>query len=626
MITKGGITGLPENDFYKRQKSGDWTIDEHFRDVNYIRTKNFTPDTYLAIGEYQSENLTIYDIFNEQVSSLTTLLSGGSSGSENEQQSIVCVDYNRNINRLAIGLNKSPFLRIFNTFLGDEEDEEEVESSIIPYPIFSYSFTNASFTGNEMIITHNFNDPFPALALLTTSYDMSCFYEIEIINSNQVKVIFETLPLNISGIVYIYSYINNRTYSLTELSKADSEFYQLYRLDTSCVSPLFQFFDTSKRMIIPRNIYEITPNQIYDFEFPIDCDLENTTVLMIQGYDTYNNVFTKTDQVLQTINHRLGTRYLFFQLIDLETNEFIYPKNINIVNFNSITIDTTDLKEGCQYKIYILKSPPSYIIRETELSEPPLSMVTCLSFDNAGDRLIVGVLESENNNNLICYNTTNYDRVSDLAALNALPTTINIDQEDNYLFVGHYNNLPTIDRNLSLYDYSTKEIISDYNFNNLKTLTSDSVTCSCFVSNRNLLVIGNYYDPFISFYNYVEQQDLTSEYNEILKKYIISRVTNIIKTIDDRYLLIAVSMEPYLILLDLKDNVIKNLPSDLFNSSFTSMSLSVNDRYLCVSQRDEPHILLFEFSTSGLMPVDINFTPTNTVLVTKFFFAPISSE
>jgi hypothetical protein len=253
-------------------------------------------------------------------------------------------------------------------------------------------------------------------------------------------------------------------------------------------------------------------------------------------------------------------------------------------------------------------------------------MVTCLSYDNAGDNLIVGVLEPENNTNLICYNTTTYDRVSDLAALNALPTTINLDQEDNYLFIGHYNNLPSVDRNLSLYDYSTKELIDDYNFNNIKVSTSDSVICSCFVSDRKLLVIGHYYDPFISFYNYVERQDLTSDYNEILKNDILDRVTNIIKTVDDRYILIATAIDPYLFLLDLEDKVLKPLPSALFNSSFTSMSLSVNDRYLCVSQRDEPHILLFEFSITGLIPVDINFTPTNTVLVTKFFFAPISSE
>ena len=112
MITKGGITGLPANDFHKRQKSGDWSINEHFDNINYIRM-GFTPNNYLMLGNYETDKILIYDIFNNQVSSLTKSITG------TDLPSISCVAYNKTIGHLAIGLNKEPYLRVFNTSAGE---------------------------------------------------------------------------------------------------------------------------------------------------------------------------------------------------------------------------------------------------------------------------------------------------------------------------------------------------------------------------------------------------------------------------------------------------------------------------------------------------------------------------
>jgi len=95
--TKGGMTGLPEDDFNRRQKSGDWSIDEHFRDVNYIRTKDSIPNEYLTAGHYENENLTIYNPFLNRFSSLTMSASGN-------DPSVTCMAYNRHIGHLAVCL------------------------------------------------------------------------------------------------------------------------------------------------------------------------------------------------------------------------------------------------------------------------------------------------------------------------------------------------------------------------------------------------------------------------------------------------------------------------------------------------------------------------------------------
>jgi len=231
MIKKGGIIGLPQNDFYRRQKSGDWTIDEHFRNVNYIRTNEFTPDNYLAIGEYQSENITVYDIFNEEISSLTKPTS--------DQVSISCIDYNRNINQLAVGLNKSPFLRIFDTSVPNTEEIEETQLNYTG-SLFTKSIEKSDFIGSTLVITHGLNDSYPAITLFTTTYEISYSYVTQIINANKIRLIFETEPNDISGILYVYSHTNSSKYLLKNLTRKDNYLYQTYKLNAQLNNPILQ--------------------------------------------------------------------------------------------------------------------------------------------------------------------------------------------------------------------------------------------------------------------------------------------------------------------------------------------------------------------------------------------------
>jgi len=870
MITKGGITGLPENDFYKRQKSGDWSIDEHFENINYIRTKSHTPNNYLAVGCYESDEILIYDIFNNQISSLTKPISGTDS------PSISCIAYNRNVGHLAIGQNKAPFLRIFDTEdiempefvpLGNQIQDNYLTSN----PVFIQRFRQGDLVDNVLKINHNFDDLTPAVYMLSVGPNISYPYEIEIVDPDHVNIIFFDLDDNISGIVYIHSYEKNSVHLLEHLPSETIDDYTSYHLDLinyNHINPIFQLYDSANKMFFPKNIVEIVENTTYDIILPTDFDSEDIKILVVQGHTTYTEEFSITDiQTSVEINHSLASKYLAFQMFDKETGEVVYPENIHIDDNDNITISTDGLLVSKIYKINISKSPPVFGKEELLVSDPPTSMVTCLEFDTTGDKLIVGTLESQDeikkddflikkfkqsnlndnvlrithnlrdfnpavymysedssisyphevelidentidivfinkldnpsgivhihsyekntthmlnslsnvstigndytsyrlnlsnydhtnvvfqiydsdrkmiipnsieeivkdeiydisfpndfnpvkttvlviqgadtyletfivdsdytpilinhtlhskylcfqvfdtatgltvypsninmidednisistdnlivsrtykvhivgmikeqdlnsiDSNIIEFDTSNYIRFPELELLKTTPTTIKTDLGNNYLFVGHYNN-PPIDRNVTLYDYQTKKILDIYDFTTLKENTIDSITDSCFVDTYRLLIFGSHYTPFLHFYDFIQKENVTIKYSNIIAGSIISRVTNIIKTNDDKYILIAIDTIPYLFVLDLEQNDINALTSEYFVSSFTSLSLSVNDTYLCVTQRDDPNINVFEFTPTTLTPIDINYTPNSTPLSSKFFFGPVNA-
>ena len=298
MITKGGMTGLPESDFHTRQKSGSWTIDEHFQDINYIRTKSYTLNNYLAVGNYETEVLTIIDIFNNQVSSLTKSLTGSSL----QLPSVTCMAYNNHVDHLAIGLNKPPYLKIFDTYDGDMPvlDISGLDvraSSLIDQPVFVKRFRNNDLVDNVLSVTHNFDDLYPATALISIGPNVSYPYEIEIVNSNQINFIFydivtQQLP---SGIVYIHSSKNSKTYLLSNLVPITFDTHKSYLLDISSdniLNPTFQIYDSAGQMIFPKDITEVLSNMIYEFDFPIDFDVTNVTILVTQGPSNYSEVFT----------------------------------------------------------------------------------------------------------------------------------------------------------------------------------------------------------------------------------------------------------------------------------------------------------------------------------------------
>ena len=640
MFTKGGMTGLPESDFYKRQKSGDWSIDEHFEDVNYIRTRSFTPNNYLNIGHYETDKVLIYDIFNNQVSSLTKSITG------TDLPSISCVAYNKTIGHLAIGMNKAPYLRVFDTSINDMtdfvmSDKYLLSSEIVPHPVFIQRFRERNLDGNTLHVVHNFNDPLPATMMIAIGPNVSYPYEIEVIDENQIDIIFHEWSENLSGIIYIHSYGGNSVYLLDVLTPTISGNYTSYRLvltDGEHNNPNFQVYNSLNRMIFPAYIREIQTNSVYDFIFPTSFDISDVRILVVQGYESHTDSFTVTsDQTPVLIYHPLLSRYVSIQIFDESTGLVVYPSNINIQDKSNILISTDNFIPTRTYKINISASPPNYEIPEFLIGEPPNSMVTCLEFDNVGDTLFVGTLEPDvRDSNILEFNTDDYIRSVYLDPLPTVPTDIKFDLDDNYLFIGHYSTSLTsvasgssesiIDRNCTLYDYQTKEIVNDYDFSTLKNLTSDSVTCACFITDQRLLALGSYYEPYLHFYNYIKKENVTDKYTSLISNNVISRVVDLIKTKDDQYLLIALDNFPYLVVLDLVNKEIHNLVSNLIVSSITSISLSINDTYLCVTQREDPYVTVFEFSTNTITPIILNYTLTTTPLTSTFFFGPISSE
>ena len=862
--TKGGMTGLPEDDFNRRQKSGDWSIDEHFRDVNYIRTKDSIPNEYLTAGHYENENLTIYNPFLNRFSSLTMSASGN-------DPSVTCMAYNRHIGHLAVGLNKEPYLRIFDmttdlmedvysgsliqvtpsifvktfqnsdlfnnvlrvkhdlndelpavamleitsdvsypyeieivdennisltfhelagdisglvyiythensisyslslltpttannidtyqldlsdknfnnpyfqlydsmnkmifpaeirettankvyefdfpedfnslgvkilitkgydsysdTFIADEDEDSVVinhnldsyylffqvydmvtNSLIVPdnihitdnnsilistlsledsrsYKIniikslsdaesqthqtikrpsmFVKSFENSDLVDNILSIKHNLDDDKPISSMLELTSDVAYPYEIEIIDNTQVDFIFPELSSNVSGRAYIYSHEDSVIYSIDSLFSSTTNNTTVYRLDISILeftNPHFQMYDSLNRVIFPIEIREIAVNNIYEFDFPEDFDSTDVRVIVTKGYFTYSKEFiVKSEESTVSINHNLDSYYLFYQIYDMLTNSLIVPDNINVKDNNTIVISTESLVDSRSYKINIIKSLNDFTCLQYQSVEVPLSPVFCLEYDAPGDSLFVGTLEAENNNYILEYDTSNYSRNNDTIILNTLPTIIKIDPDNEYLLIGHYTTT-LINRNLSLYDYSNNQIIDNYNFNTLKQYTIDSVNAACFIDSRNLLVVNSFYEPYLCFYNYSTNKNMTSDFASIIEDYIDDRVTHIVKTRDDRYLIIAVCQSPYLFILDLEDETILELHSDYFVSSFTSISISSNDQYLCVTQYDSQQLLIFEFLPTKITNITLNQIYDSDPLESLFFFGSISSS
>jgi len=103
-ISKGGLVGLLYNDFNQRQKSGVWSLEDHVANQNYIRT-SLIPNNYLSVGCYNINSLILYDMFFKN--KITTNIFN------TPESTITCIDQKRNL--LVYGLNKAPYLKIYNT-------------------------------------------------------------------------------------------------------------------------------------------------------------------------------------------------------------------------------------------------------------------------------------------------------------------------------------------------------------------------------------------------------------------------------------------------------------------------------------------------------------------------------
>jgi len=244
--------------------------------------------------------------------------------------------------------------------------------------------------------------------------------------------------------------------------------------------------------------------------------------------------------------------------------------------------------------------------------------VMCLRFNNAGDRLFVGLLTSVNDSYVITYETDNFTLVEDLAAINFLPTSIRVSLNDQIISISHFGDVDN--------PYSNIHVFNNYTDETLYSLTSlqlNTVLDTCFLDNTNLLAIASTNSPYLIFYNYVTKNTY-DKYNSEISNNITSRVTSLVKTSDNKILLIGLDSSPYLVKLTFSTGKISLIGLNAFSDSIVSMSLSINDEILSVSQRGSNTLQLFDFSNQDLtIPISLDILPSSTVLSSSFLLGPV---
>ena len=136
------------------------------------------------------------------------------------------------------------------------------------------------------------------------------------------------------------SFEENTVYSVSSLTAGasgspsgswDGSFltYDLDISDIEHTNPVFQVFNDQDKLIFPTNITELTSNEVYQFTFPSYLNLTDFNILVIQGFKSYSETFTTSvDLAPVTIQHELGSNYLFFNLFDIVIDNYLYGNYI----------------------------------------------------------------------------------------------------------------------------------------------------------------------------------------------------------------------------------------------------------------------------------------------------------
>jgi hypothetical protein len=307
-------------------------------------------------------------------------------------------------------------------------------------------------------------------------------------------------------------------------------------------------------------------------------------------------------------------------LYDMFLNQEIVT---NIFNIDG-AITSIDYNYPKSLIAFGLTKPPYIKIYSTEdftekyLNTTLTKSVYRLKFNNHGDRLYVSFFEPTNNNYLNIYETTNYTLVEDLSAINYLITNIKFSDNDKYLCISHFGSIDNPDNNIDLFQLNSNNIyenINDYNLNNLNSGTINDI---CFIDNYNLLTIASHKFPYFYIYD-LNRKDLFIDYNSGINKHITQSVNRIIRTSDNKKIIIGSDCDPYLFILNIITGEIELI--SIFNSSIKSLSLSENDQYLCVS---DSSLRVFDFSTQDFnTEVILNSYPTSNVISSTFFLGPL---
>jgi|SaaInlV_200m_DNA_2_1039689.scaffolds.fasta_scaffold01003_3 hypothetical protein len=238
----------------------------------------------------------------------------------------------------------------------------------VSHQLFVKDFNPTELTNGSLQVNHNFDDALPALGMLLNDSELIYPEEYQSISEDITEVTFndDNLPTLTDLLsLYIYSFEENTVYSVSSLTAGasgspsgswDGSFltYDLDISDIEHTNPVFQVFNDQDKLIFPTNITELTSNEVYQFTFPSYLNLTDFNILVIQGFKSYSETFTTSvDLAPVTIQHELGSNYLFFNLFDETTNQVIFPDSITIVDEDSILLTSQYLSPSSSYKINI---------------------------------------------------------------------------------------------------------------------------------------------------------------------------------------------------------------------------------------------------------------------------------
>jgi len=323
--SKGGLVGLPEDDFIQRQKSGLWSLEDLAAQKNQINNSN-QPNTLLAIGQYYTTNLYLYNLFNKSLSKLNTV----------STSSIRNISYNYNNSLLAIS---TPYLKLLNTDTLIEYNTLSIQSSIIN----TLSFNN---TGNYLylgLLNKNISNTYIQVINIEKQLNTSNIYPDININLNYLptKIKFnntdEYLCIGHYGSIedefnniHLYRDINDEYIDITD--------YTLKNLKLGTITDLC-FVDSLSLLFIAS--FQKPYLNVYDFERQ---DLVTTFDREIE-----NNITSKINSFVLTKN---GDKLLigcdlspYFFILDLVYNKISTPDT----PVTDSTITSLSLSHNDQY-------------------------------------------------------------------------------------------------------------------------------------------------------------------------------------------------------------------------------------------------------------------------------------
>lgn len=256
--------------------------------------------------------------------------------------------------------------------------------------------------------------------------------------------------------------------------------------------------------------------------------------------------------------------------------------------------------------------------------------IVCLKFTTFGDRLFVGNSQPNGDNYLDVYETTNFTRQADRAAikLNYLPTSISFNNNDQYLAIGHYADINNQNNNIKIYEKSNTNATHYINVNeyNIDSVDIGTVKDLHFINTDKdvlLLILGNS-EPYLFFYNF-NRRDLIYDYNEQINNLLQNKVNCLTSMNYGKKFILGCNHAPYLQEFDLEQKKITPIAYTGIDDSVTSVSMSYSDKYLVATTRELTPVHLFTYNTYTAISIPLNQQPMEPALNSCFVLGPVTS-